>query len=818
MTPASPLLIPAIISREVVPSMPLLPFQSKAKTSLHTRTKSNASSASLESVPSADELPLTFQPVVQAKDHATNEIETLAMFSTSTIQGSPNVADMKTAGHATYVLQSGAQHETLGSAAADRAHPAVVLDREGAPVTSLPDNIGTLRGVLSSGERGLGPQGTQTLERMNATTTVGGAEMEAVVGEAKGVAPEAVASTSPSHQPWYKRLGKHHKSNEDLEEEAEEADDDEQPRSTQAIDALTRVGSRQTMGANLSNIGAASGQASRGEATDKDGNPVPTEFVSNGAASITTTSSIRDQVISQHAPDPKTTNEKFHELFPSLPADDELIEDYRCALQREILLQGKLYCSAMHLSFRANILGWETSISVPWSEVTTIEKRNTGEKPLFGYFSSSHFPYFIAMVIPNAIEIATLHSTHTFASFMSRDSAYDLFVSLYNHAHPEAQRKRSASQSTGSVNGDKSEFSYTDDEGEKKKYHFKPLAHKLRNMITREESDTGSSSGPTPAQKVKADAMAGESGGHPPTEYDGEEYKNVCMDVILPTSPELAYGLMFTKKEFLTTFLTDNQGVKELKMGEWVGETTREMSYIKPLSAPMGPKETLVKLEDKNEKSDPELYYTTVTESHTPDVPSGSNFHVMTRTVITWSAGGGAHVRVTTEVEWTKVNRILKGVIERSCLDGQKTYHNDLETAIRSHIAANKAEFAVAGASENEAAPITEAPPSSFLENVASYLPSPILTLSILVIILFFSNFFTLLSMRQYARALHEARLGNPDEVASAVRRVLRGFEDANGKRASDAGLANKELEAVKRLAEGLEKQVGALRDRLSGL
>ena len=40
----------------------------------------------------------------------------------------------------------------------------------------------------------------------------------------------------------------------------------------------------------------------------------------------------------------------------------------------------------------------------------------------------------------------------------------------------------------------------------------------------------------------------------------------------------------------------------ELNMGDWKDEKTREMSYIKPLNAPMGPKETLVNLKDETEK------------------------------------------------------------------------------------------------------------------------------------------------------------------------------------------------------------------------
>lgn len=38
--------------------------------------------------------------------------------------------------------------------------------------------------------------------------------------------------------------------------------------------------------------------------------------------------------------------------------------DYGCALQREILIQGRLYISEHHLSFNANIFGWVTTVSL----------------------------------------------------------------------------------------------------------------------------------------------------------------------------------------------------------------------------------------------------------------------------------------------------------------------------------------------------------------------------------------------------------------------------------------------------------------------
>jgi hypothetical protein len=55
-------------------------------------------------------------------------------------------------------------------------------------------------------------------------------------------------------------------------------------------------------------------------------------------------------------------NNDFHSLFKSVPEDDTLIEDYGCALQKDILLQGRIYLSEKHLCFNANIFGWVTNV------------------------------------------------------------------------------------------------------------------------------------------------------------------------------------------------------------------------------------------------------------------------------------------------------------------------------------------------------------------------------------------------------------------------------------------------------------------------
>jgi len=79
----------------------------------------------------------------------------------------------------------------------------------------------------------------------------------------------------------------------------------------------------------------------------------------------------------------------------------------------------------------------------------------------------------------------------------------------------------------------------------------------------------------------------------------------------------------------------------------------RSLSYIKPLNAPVGPKQTKCEIEDEIMHYDPEGYISIVTTTRTPDVPSGGIFAIKTRTCMTWASIASTRVVVSTQVEWS---------------------------------------------------------------------------------------------------------------------------------------------------------------------
>ncbi|KAI0756156.1 hypothetical protein C8Q80DRAFT_1092433 [Daedaleopsis nitida] len=342
-------------------------------------------------------------------------------------------------------------------------------------------------------------------------------------------------------------------------------------------------------------------------------------------------------------------NQDFHDLFPTVPEGDYLIEDYGCALQREILIQGRLYISENHLCFHANIFGWITDLSIPMYEVISLEKRMT------------------AFVIPNAIQLSTRTAKYTFTSFLARDTTYDVLFNVWRLARPENSTMGSRRVSPRGSLDDEEGFANVALNGVEKKVQTK-------NKITQCECGKG-----------------------------GKHYPEVAMEAVFPGAPEKIYNLMFTSG-FMKDFMRENQkllGREDIQISDWTPTVNpkllaRNMTYIKPLNGSIGPRQTRCELRDETISCDFDEYVSMLTTTRTPEVPSGSVFSVKTRTCITWASSISSKVLVTSQVEWTG-RSFIRGIIEKSCIDGQKQYHVDLEKAMRGYIHEHLAEFVPEG-------------------------------------------------------------------------------------------------------------------------
>ncbi|KAK4848684.1 hypothetical protein QYF36_016093 [Acer negundo] len=131
-------------------------------------------------------------------------------------------------------------------------------------------------------------------------------------------------------------------------------------------------------------------------------------------------------------------SEEYRQLF-HLPPEEVLVQDFNCAFQESILLQGHMYLFIHYVCFYSNIFGFETKKIIPFHEITTVKRAKT------------------AGIFPNAIEIVAGGRKYFFASFLSRDEAFkiinDGWLQLGNGSQAISEQQDSSSETSSPQNG-----------------------------------------------------------------------------------------------------------------------------------------------------------------------------------------------------------------------------------------------------------------------------------------------------------------------------------------------------------------------------
>ncbi|XP_043102803.1 GRAM domain-containing protein 2B [Puntigrus tetrazona] len=109
------------------------------------------------------------------------------------------------------------------------------------------------------------------------------------------------------------------------------------------------------------------------------------------------------------------TNIQYHKVFKDIGEEEQLRQSYTCALQKDILYQGRLFVSDNWICFHSKVFGKDTKIVIPVASVTIIKKTKT------------------AILVPNALVISTARERHVFVSFLSRDATYKVLMSVCPH-------------------------------------------------------------------------------------------------------------------------------------------------------------------------------------------------------------------------------------------------------------------------------------------------------------------------------------------------------------------------------------------------
>ena len=374
-------------------------------------------------------------------------------------------------------------------------------------------------------------------------------------------------------------------------------------------------------------------------------------------------------------------NKDFHQFFRSVPEDDYLIEDYSAALQRDILLHGRLYVSEGHICFSSNILGWVTNLVISFDEVVSIEKRNT------------------AVIFPNGIVIQTLHARNTFASLVARDSTYELLIGIWKISHPNLKSSLNGVRLDDAGTGDKTEKAESvgsddasDTGSEDEVYDEDADDDDVGSFFDADRSLAGSDVGDTTLSRktsaapvgapskangtvakglegadavVTGAAVAADFPGtltHAPTECTdtAEHYDRPLTDTTIPAPLGKVYSIMYgpASSAFMRKWMVEDQKVRELdladdKTGLDNDHKTNSFSYIKPLNAPVGPKQTKCITTNTLESFDLDKAVTISCVTQTPDVPSGNVFTTKTRYCLMWGPDNSTRMIANCTIEWT---------------------------------------------------------------------------------------------------------------------------------------------------------------------
>lgn len=141
-----------------------------------------------------------------------------------------------------------------------------------------------------------------------------------------------------------------------------------------------------------------------------------------------------------------------------------------------------------------------------------------------------------ALFIPNAIQITTYSTKYTFASFLSRDTTYDVLYNVWRLARPDAD-------SIGS--GAASARMSLEDTSTRMIENGDAASPQSNNILELPNGPPGNVNKVTQCACGKA----------------GQHYSETAMVAVFPGTPEKIYNLMFASG-FIKDFMRDDQQLK----------------------------------------------------------------------------------------------------------------------------------------------------------------------------------------------------------------------------------------------------------------
>uniref|UniRef100_A0A8C2VX08 GRAM domain containing 1B n=1 Tax=Chinchilla lanigera TaxID=34839 RepID=A0A8C2VX08_CHILA len=421
------------------------------------------------------------------------------------------------------------------------------------------------------------------------------------------------------------------------------------------------------------------------------------------------------------SPTYKQRNEDFRKLFKQLPDTERLIVDYSCALQRDILLQGRLYLSENWICFYSNIFRWETLLTVRLKDICSMTKEKT------------------ARLIPNAIQVCTdsekplcpkelwhfvhqcygneLGLTSDDEDYVPPDDDFNTMgyceeipveenevndssskssIETKPDASPQLPKKsitNSTLTSTGSSEAPVSfdglplEEEVLEGEGSlEKELAIDNIIGEKIEIIPPVNSPSLDFNDNEDIPTELSDSSDTHDEGEVQAFYEdlsGRQYVNEVFNF----SVDKLYDLLFTTSPFLRDFM-EQRRFSDIIFHPWKkeenGNQSRVILYTITLTNPLAPKTATVRETQTMYKASQESEcYVIDAEVLTHDVPYHDYFYTVNRYTLTRVARNKSRLRVSTELRYRKQPwGLVKTFIEKNFWSGLEDYFRHLESEL----------------------------------------------------------------------------------------------------------------------------------------
>ncbi|KAI6652287.1 GRAM domain-containing protein 1B-like [Oopsacas minuta] len=411
---------------------------------------------------------------------------------------------------------------------------------------------------------------------------------------------------------------------------------------------------------------------------------------------------------------PSDKNKEMHRLFKDLPETEKIIDDYSCALAKEILIQGRMYVSQNWLCFYSNIFMIENKLIIPFAHVTALTKERT------------------ALVIPNAITITANNAKYGFSSFVARDIVHNILMLIWQNSRssspliaielftsvrkawgvhiPQANSEeeiwgswKKYKQSTSSQRELELSTSVESPTEEikagqisvQKSPDIIPISDSASNLLIDQTYHTPEEKSISSEDLNFPDRISTTSGDSRQSDIDVSGFYTDLETTYIEKNYSYPCGklfnLLFMEGQFMDEVMRERKG-SECDYGNWeinpLGGKLRQLRYRLALNYSIGPR-SCINTEEQvmSPSTQQDIVYLIDVLIRNYSIPYCDNFHVITRYLIVRTGSNETLMKITAKIIFTKISIITpKSFIQRNVLEGLNTYFMLLEAALTNWI------------------------------------------------------------------------------------------------------------------------------------